>query len=577
MVRSSGLNPPGSTVPSHTVPKFSHFSDGSAPVQVISAPDLSRRNVFTMQGLEKAIKKCHECQDDPVFCVRGFPADIVEKIGNDFDIDRLFVEAHATRTGYRPLPGPRKFSHWAHFEYPELVTGCFDEENIVKEGKLGALDVMDEPVVKPIDDSGAGAVFRRASCWRGDYVDILFLDKEPWNEPDSLLGKARRQLSVTKRAQQNPKGAEPFDSWVVKLQGGDEIPSLEQDFFSIIEQDKDRDCNIADTISTLAYHRWLELFEALPPPGYRPNKPTRLSSLLALMMQCLEQNADMARATGLSLKVGARDWEALAQRVQRRMDLLRRAGPIVAELKQAPDSGSPGKDSGSKATSGDTYDDNDPPRDWEEMNQRSLDRVTYLGGILLPVSVVSDVLGIEGRYGPEGTQFWVFWVAAAISSAICIFIIYLDQLRDVDAWFEISASDAIESMLHQPMKVLGYSGEVQFESMKESDEKKSGQEGPAAPQVPAWATRIPGVYANEKGGLAVGPQGQTHVFMSTTPNGRPTVCIQKSRDGVSQKAWRRANLGWGGAVKKTMGYYRLTGDGKVRFRRPDANEDDKTK
>ncbi|KAK0386893.1 hypothetical protein NLU13_5206 [Sarocladium strictum] len=82
-----------------------------------------------------------------------------------------------------------------------------------------------------------------------------------------------------------------------------------------------------------------------------------------------------------------------------------------------------------------TPDHEEPPG--KTANERSLDRVTYLGGLLLPMTVVSSILAIEGPYGPTGSSFWVFWLASGISSLVAVMVIYVDQVRRVDVWFEM--------------------------------------------------------------------------------------------------------------------------------------------
>lgn len=70
-------------------------------------------------------------------------------------------------------------------------------------------------------------------------------------------------------------------------------------------------------------------------------------------------------------------------------------------------------------------------------NDRALDRITYLGGLLLPLTVVASVLAIEGDYGPGGDSFWVFWLASAVGSLLAVLVIYVDQVRRVDVWEDV--------------------------------------------------------------------------------------------------------------------------------------------
>lgn len=72
-----------------------------------------------------------------------------------------------------------------------------------------------------------------------------------------------------------------------------------------------------------------------------------------------------------------------------------------------------------------------------EENQRALDRVTYLGGILLPFSVVLGVLSMNEGFGPGRGLFWVFWVVAVPLAVVAILVIYADKLRLAEVWVAV--------------------------------------------------------------------------------------------------------------------------------------------
>lgn len=131
-------------------------------------------------------------------------------------------------------------------------------------------------------------------------------------------------------------------------------------------------------------------------------------------------------------------------------------------------------------------------------SDRALDRISYLGGLLLPITVVSSVLAIEGDYGPEGNNFWVFWVASAVASVVAIGLIHVDQVRGVEVWREVA----------EEFGIAGF-GEIEGEG--------------------------------DESGV---------------------------RDGHGL-IWKRKQLGWGGAVKKVSGYYRVRGMKGLKFDRPD--------
>jgi hypothetical protein len=125
------------------------------------------------------------------------------------------------------------------------------------------------------------------------------------------------------------------------------------------------------------------------------------------------------------------------------------------------------------------------------------------------VTVVSSVLAIEGSYGPEGDKFWVFWAVSVVASVAAMAVIYVERLRRLRVWFEIAADGVMET-----------GGAFVDGDFWWGDDEKEDED----------------------------------------------VCVVRDGDGV--KAWKRGELGWGGAVKKASGYYRWRGDKRLRFDMP---------
>lgn len=59
----------------------------------------------------------------------------------------------------------------------------------------------------------------------------------------------------------------------------------------------------------------------------------------------------------------------------------------------------------------------------------SLERVTYLGGMLLPISLVAGMLSMNEEYSPGGDKFFVFWAAVIPLCFITVAIIHADTIR----------------------------------------------------------------------------------------------------------------------------------------------------
>jgi hypothetical protein len=161
--------------------------------------------------------------------------------------------------------------------------------------------------------------------------------------------------------------------------------------------------DLPELLGDIAYERWAEFLLATGARGGHQDWSKILHSL--------EKNVETTRKRLPSTRrVTYTHWTELITRTTLRHILL------------------------SKSSTTPSPDYEEPPR--KSPNERSLDRVTYLGGLLLPMTVVSSILAIEGPYGPTGPSFWVFWVASGISSLVAVAVIYVDQMRRVDVWVE---------------------------------------------------------------------------------------------------------------------------------------------
>ncbi|KAM0352930.1 hypothetical protein ACHAPU_001814 [Fusarium lateritium] len=253
---------------------------------------------------------------------------------------------------------------------------------------------------------------------------------------------------------------------------------------------------VAETI----YDAWLQKLDSLPPLG------SDSVDVQWTIARALETNADttrrMERRGEISI-ITSSDWKNLAERLQRRIQLSVTVA-LQAQAQQAQ---------------------NEP----KNTNSRSLDRIAYLGGILLPLTVVSGILSIESSYGPEGSSFWVFWLASGLCSLLAIFVIYADNLRTLDVWMEVAAAE-----------------------MLDLDQNKRFQ-----------ANRTP----RRREYHSNGDPERGEAKLTTASDGGVYV-IQHRGDGTRGRAWRRGELGWGGAMKKMCGWYRWRGSPGMEFRIP---------
>ncbi|KAK7723737.1 hypothetical protein SLS64_000066 [Diaporthe eres] len=431
----------------------------------------------------------------PLITIHGLPTAFVPVLlDSPLDIDPAFVEAHAAGRSYRPLGvrrrrGPRT-ARYAHWGYPELVTGYWqvmamapnkscqglEQNSVGPENPRVVVDLARQPVVRPVSDAGKGlaAVFCRASLWVSQDVDVLFLDKPRWGETGPLR-KARRAVSFTginapMNQESRPRyGGTRRDNVAVAQWNGEEIPSLEsvlQDSLATTYKDS----GVIQVLEETAYEQWLELFEVLT-PRRRVVKPER-TSLEWQIMRALERNFDMSKSIARSQNgsgtkegsaVGPDDWGALMQRLRTRVEIYAATCPGFPHKKPE------------KTANGILYHqerlsyvprhrpepDSSSPQGSDSDNQRALDRVTYLGGILLPFSIVSGVLSVNEGFEPGQPLFWVFWVATIPLTLFTVLVIYADKLRQVEVWSEVRDPSGSDSEGDRGSTKSGGEGKVQ--------------------------------------------------------------------------------------------------------------------
>ncbi|KAL4732601.1 hypothetical protein ACLX1H_001619 [Fusarium chlamydosporum] len=257
---------------------------------------------------------------------------------------------------------------------------------------------------------------------------------------------------------------------------------------------------IEDLVAELIYDTWLQKLDSLPPLG------SDSVDVQWTIARALETNADTTRSMerrGEFSSITFTDWANLAERLQRRIHLSVTVA-LQAHAQQAQDE----------------------PKD---ANARSLDRIAYLGGLLLPLTVVSGILSIESSYGPGGSSFWVFWLASGLSSLIALLVIYADHLRTLDVWMEVAANEILDL-----------------------DHNKKFQ-----------ANRTP----RRREYHSNGDPERGEAKLTTASDGGVYV-VQHRGDGTRGRTWRKRELGWLGAMKKMSGWYRWRGSPGLEFRMP---------
>lgn len=373
-----------------------------------------RHRLDTVDNLRSELLGGEPAGVEQLIVLRGgdMSVDVADALRSLAGIDGGFLDAFSQGKSFRPR-GRAKSARWWTWRYPE------------EDKKHGARHI----------------VVRRASLWLSSPTPVLLVDTplEEIRKEDKRQKPAprlRHQDAATRRSglhhgsggrygatatyHTSPRSP-PSHQYTEKAKAPPR-PAKTLDDELCGAMDHVQDVVLEEVLAELVYERWTASLGTLRLGDERAPR------LLWGYMVALEANLDDARYCARQGRfvehASPAAWTDLSQRAQLRIQL--------AAASQA---------SSSSNSRRHHRDEHNTSRKEEKAglsaNERSLDRIAYLGGMLLPVSVVAGVLAIEGRYGPEGPQFWVFWAASVAASVAALLIIYLDQLRLADVWVEM--------------------------------------------------------------------------------------------------------------------------------------------
>ncbi|KAK7746824.1 hypothetical protein SLS53_002012 [Cytospora paraplurivora] len=540
--------------------------------------------VTNSTGLAAAQQQARASQRRPLLVLQGLPRLLTRALlDSPLGVDPEFVTAHADGRRYHPR-GPHRRTRGggggagtpAHWDYPELVRGYIGASMSRPrwfDPRVGTESLRPLGAVR----SDMGVAFCRASLWVAEGADVLFLyGPKSWDTGDSLrIVSGKGAVERPRYAWEGPPGPQ-------SQEGGD---SLEEEVLrDAAGAGGAGGCGLPEALEEVAYQHWLGFLEALAPRPPAPSPPRGLP-LEWWAARALERNVDVSRDVARRREgPGAAfrpDWEGLTRRLRLRVELLSSVRPGPRLLR--PSSGSRSRSrSGisdvSIARRPTTADESgEPPPASTEDNQRSLDRVTYLGGVLLPLSIVSGVLSMNEHFSPGGRLFWVFWVTSIPLAALATLVIYADKLRQAEIWVSVpitglegvpgsSVWTAASESDYQPQETrpepsssggLGGTrlseGEGQYACLKRSYRASWRPRGSDPPVVEEDVvidmgtpdrTFVGGEWADEV--EQEGPAGMVQMVEDKKPQ-------KKAHLEAPERAWRTRRLGWGGAVLSILG------------------------
>lgn len=513
-------------------------------------------------------------------------------------ISSRFLEAHAERRGYNSS------TRWSQYgvrveqwEYPEVVGGFTPPTGTIPQGtsKHGA-DLMTNAKVYPIGTKGLAVVFCRASWWEVEGCrPLLLLDRGAWGQSATALLRAQWRVSITGSGLKTQTDGAPIDLFQERLLR----PPLDT------SPDDKKSCLRRDALVAIAYDCWLDFFDFMDMSAFRRLPRDETMGFYRQLLHSLELNqhatqyiryywsqrphSEVCTHDELSFI----DWPHIYARANNRIALLskesRGKAPALFTTGSVLTTSSARCLSNSKKPNGSgtvrTMGTGTLPpgripgrndRDSLDENHRALDRVSYLGGVLIPLPVVSGILSMGETFGPDGSKFFIFWAISIPLCIVTVLIIYADTIRKAEVWVEVAAEHAVPAP--DAGEADGTGGAADQEQPSWRRHKKTGSggkthlddeeaqvslEGPGMLNI-GLASMPPGGKLSGETNINEEEEEEEEVTLPVLLSLRPglqgleqeqelpEVILENPIRGRKQRAWQRKKLGWAGAAKAIL-------------------------
>lgn len=407
-----------------------------------------------------------------------------------------------------------------------------------------------------MSDTSPRFVNAKSNC-RAD----LFLDRPAWKNGLSPLQKAARPPIY-----RTEDGVLEVDTTFAEF---DVYPDMEDALAGAFHHYDD----LPERLEETAYDRWLDFFEVLTPEP-QSDSPQETRDFYWHVVQSLEQNLDMSRElsrTEANPTAPTRpDWLELLSRAHRRINLLQQSmaaatSPPPSPVLKARVTGfaplpTPHKPSRHPTfrSGGGKSSPSLPPSGPPDENQRGLDRISYLGGILIPFPIVSGILSMGDTFGPYGDKFYIFWAVSVPLAMLACLIIYADTIRKAEVWVEVAADTiaAVTPRISAPApqaQAQTYTETVAVEKKTATWIRNGNASANGGGFVPQRAKYT---LEEEEETVGIPAEAAPDALVYDAEEPEPGVIVQRRTDGSKPKAWKRQRLGWYGAAKAMVGVYK---------------------
>lgn len=358
------------------------------------------------------------------------------------------------------------------------------------------------------------------------YTTVLFLEHPPWTGTNPRYRKQTTMVNLNMAATTTTNTGTGEDEQAKEHPLEEHIASLENILQDALRDPDQMQHGIRSLLSELCYQHWLVLYES---PLVDPEAaPSHILALAWRVQLALEHNLNITRYharrhhnhNNFGLQITALEWDGLLDRNARRVDLATVAAggaTAIAEGFRTLQQQRGGAISPRQQLA---------PGEKDE-NSRGLDRISYIGGIVLPCTVVSGILSMGEPFGPTNRLFWVFWAVSVPVTLVTLLVIYADSIRKATVWIEVGADGAQEA-------VTGSQQQGQSQGQGQAEGLLNGKN-------------------QYNMGLGLGGDDENSAVVEEGVESFPMMVVEPGQNGRPGKAWKQQQLGWTGAMMSIVG------------------------